>query len=73
MQLPLDEKLDIAHLEMLFDNMAESYKLFWFHAIVNKVKSGQTRLSYDELINNMIADAWFLVTECHLNLCSTLS
>ena len=68
MQLPYSEELNIGYLSRLFDNTSECYKLFWFKAIVLKVFEGRTVLSYDELINRMIADSWYMVTEYHLNL-----
>lgn len=68
MQLPSHEQLDTVHLQRLFDNMSECYKLFWFQAIVEQVYAGKKALTYDELINNMIADAWYMVTEYKLNL-----
>lgn len=68
MLLPQHEQLDTIHLQRLFDNMSECYKLFWFQAIVEKVYVGKTRLTYDELIDSMIADAWYMVTEYRLNL-----
>lgn len=68
MMLPLHDQLDTIHLQRLFDNMSECYKLFWFQAIVDQVRSEKVRLSYDDLINNMIADAWYMVTEYRLNL-----
>ena len=68
MDLPKHNQLDTIHLQRLFDNMSECYKLFWFQAIVEKVYSGETHLSYDDLINRMIADAWYMVTEYKLNL-----
>ena len=61
MLLPYHEQLDTVHLQRLFDNMSECYKLFWFQAIVEQVHAGKTLLSYDELINSMIADAWYLL------------
>ncbi len=68
MKLPWNEKLDTIHLQRLFDNMSECYKLFWFQAIVDQVAAGNTELSYSDLIDNMIADAWYMVTEYRLNL-----
>lgn len=68
MNLPYSEELNIGYLSRLFDNTSECYKLFWFKAIIMKVHNGKTVLSYDELINQMIADAWYMVTEYHLNL-----
>ena len=68
MNLPLHDRLDIGHLSHIFDNKSESYKLFWFKAISDKVAEGETELSFNCIINNMIADAWYMVTEYHLNL-----
>ena len=68
MTLPYSEELNTGHLSRLFDNTSECYKLFWFKAIVTAVGNGRFELSFDELINKMIADAWYMVTEYHLNL-----
>lgn len=69
MQLPYSEQLNIEKLGRLFDNKSECYKLFWFKAILEKVtKEGKTVLSYEELVDEMIAEAWYMVTEYHLNL-----
>ncbi len=56
------------HIARLFDNTSECYKLFWFKSIISKVHEGKTELFYSELIDKMIADAWYMVTEYHLNL-----
>ena len=68
MNLPYSEELNIGYLSRLFDNTSECYKLFWFKAIVTKVYEGKVYLSYEELVDHMIADAWYMVTEYHLNL-----
>ncbi|SCW63159.1 HNH endonuclease [Ruminococcaceae bacterium YRB3002] len=69
MQLPYSEELNTGYLARLFDNTSECYKLFWFKAIVHKVfTENRTVLTYEELIDKMIADAWYMVTEYHLNL-----
>ena len=67
-QLPYDEKLKIGYLSRLFDNTSNCYKFFWFQAILNKLSEDKTRFTYDELINEMIADAWYMVIEYHLRL-----
>lgn len=66
--LPQTEKLKITYLSRLFDKMSECYKLFWFQAIVDLVSHGKDRITYDELINEMIANAWYMVSEYKLNL-----
>jgi hypothetical protein len=68
MQLPKSEQLNIASLSRLFDNKAECYKLFWFQAILNHVCKGQQEIRFEELIDDMITNAWYMVTEYHLNL-----
>ena len=57
MQLPKSEQLNIASLSRLFDNKAECYKLFWFQAILNHVCKGQQEIRFEELIDDMIANA----------------
>ena len=68
MQLPYSDQLNIAALSHLFDNKSECYKLFWFQAILGEVCAGRTEILYEDLIDEMIADAWYMVTEYHLNL-----
>ncbi len=68
MNLPYSEELHIESLARLFDNTSECYKFFWFKAIVSKVCEGKSDLIYEELVDEMIADAWYMVTEYHLNL-----
>ena len=68
MQLPYSEELNIGYLSRLFDNTTNCYKFFWFQAILSKLDSEHSRFTFDELINEMIADAWYMVTEYHLRL-----
>ncbi len=68
MQLPHSDELNIGHLSRLFDNTTNCYKFFWFQAILRKLDGKNNRFSFDELINEMIADAWYMVTEYHLRL-----
>ena len=67
MQLPYSEELNTGYLARLFDNTSECYKLFWFKAIITKVFTGKTELSYEELIDQMIADAWYMVGHVFFN------
>lgn len=68
MQLPHSDQLEIQYLSRLFDNTSECYKFFWFQALVTKVLGGKRNITYEELVDEMIADAWYMVTEYHLNL-----
>ncbi len=66
--LPESDGLRIEYFGHLFDNTSECYKMFWFQVIVEKILAGQTTASYEEIIDEMIADAWYMVAEYHLNL-----
>lgn len=68
MQLPYSDELNIGYLSRLFDNTTNCYKFFWFQAILRKLDGTHGRFTFDELINEMIADAWYMVTEYHLRL-----
>lgn len=68
MNLPQSDQLEIKYLSRVFDKTSECYKFFWLQAIVSKVLEGRDVLTYNELINEMIANAWYTVTEYHLNL-----
>lgn len=68
MQLPYSAELDVGYLNRIFDNKNECYKLFWFQAIVNKILAGRERFTFEELVDEMIASAWYMVSEYHLNL-----
>ena len=68
MILPYAEDLNTGYLARLFDNTSECYKFFWFKVIVNSVCEGKLILTYQEIIDKMITDAWYMVTEYHLKL-----
>lgn len=66
--LPSDASLEVGRLSRIFDNMSECYKIFWFQAILTKACEGRRRFTFNELINQMIVDAWYMVSEYKLNL-----
>lgn len=68
MQIPQSEKVNTASLARLFDNKSESYKLFWFKAILHEVSQGRNEIPFRDLIQRMIVDAWYMVSEYKLNL-----
>ncbi|WP_029072276.1 HNH endonuclease domain-containing protein [Kandleria vitulina] len=68
MQLPYSEELNIGQLSRIFDNTTKCYKFLWFYAIVQKSDNNHRSFTYDELVNEMIAFAWYMVTEYHLRL-----
>lgn len=66
--IPQSEKVNTSSLARLFDNKSESYKLFWFKAILHEVSRGRNEIPFRELIERMIVDAWYMVSEYKLNL-----
>lgn len=66
--LPESKELSIQTLSRVFSDMSESYKIFWFSGVLDIVKLGRESATFDEIINHMITDAWYMVSEYHLNL-----
>lgn len=52
----------------IFDRTTECYKLFWFKAILEKVEEGRSSISFEEIVDDMISSAWYMVSEYHLSL-----
>ena len=44
------------------------YKFYWLEAIVQLISENRTEATYDEIINEMIASAWYSVLEFHIHL-----
>ena len=68
MYLPPSDHLAVDILAGLFSDMSESYKIFWFSSILKGIARGNEVQTFDEIINRMVVDAWYMVTEYHLNL-----
>lgn len=68
MNPPCSDELNIGYLSRLFDDTTNCYKFFWFLAILRKVDATHQRFTFNELIDEMICDAWYMVTEFHLRL-----
>lgn len=66
--LPQCEQLNTHYLAHIFDNKSESYKLFWFKAILEHVLKGESEITFDSLVNTMLKNAWYMVSEYKLNL-----
>lgn len=66
--IPESTQVNTKSLVRLFDNKSESYKLFWFKAILHEVAAGHSEIHFRALIERMIVDAWYMVSEYKLNL-----
>jgi len=73
--IPFDEKLNIGVLSKVFERkrISNCYKYFWFQAILENIVEDKVVFTYDEILNQMIEDAWYMVTEFKLRLgpCNT--
>lgn len=68
MTIPFDSKLPIKKLSGVFNNTTNSYKYYWFLAILNQVKkSGTTSFKIDDLVIEMIGEIWYPINYYKLN------
>ena len=61
-------KLDIEGFSKMMSSPSYCYKFYWLEAIVQLISANRTEATYDEIINKMIANAWFPVQEYHVHL-----
>ena len=60
--------LDIEGFSLMMKNPSYCYKFYWLEAIVNLISEDVTETTFDEIINEMIANAWYSVLEFHIHL-----
>lgn len=60
--------LDIEGFSRMMKDPSYCYKFYWMEAIVQLISENKTEATYDEIINEMIANAWYSVVEFHLHL-----
>ena len=60
--------LDIEGFSRMMKDPAYCYKFYWLEAIVQLISENRTEATYDEIINEMIANAWYSVLEFHIHL-----
>ena len=68
MNLPESSTLPIQSFSRVFSDMSESYKIFWLKGVLDFVMSGKESVTFGEIIHQMITEAWYMVSEYHLNL-----
>jgi len=61
-------KLDIEGFSRMMKDPSYCYKFYWLEAIVQLISENRTEATYDEIINEMIANAWYSVLEFHIHL-----
>ena len=60
--------LDIEAFALMMKDPSFCYKFYWLEAIVNLISEGVCETTFDEIINEMICNAWYSVREFHIHL-----
>jgi Uncharacterized protein conserved in bacteria len=68
-----ENNLDTDKFARMFNNKAQSYKFYWFEAILNLTKASEEDLTFEAVIDEMICEAWHTVTHYHLRLGPTVN
>ncbi len=60
--------LDIEGFSQMLKDPSFCYKFYWLEAIVHLISENVTETTFDEVIDEMIASAWYSVREFHIHL-----
>jgi hypothetical protein len=60
--------LDIDGFSRMMNNPSFCYKFYWLESIIQLVSENKNEGTYEEIINEMISNAWYSVLEFHLHL-----
>ena len=61
-------KLDIEGFSQMMKDPSYSYKFYWLEAVVHIISEGKNETTLEEIIEEMIANAWYSVREFHIHL-----
>ncbi|MCC8150511.1 MAG: hypothetical protein LIO96_03385 [Lachnospiraceae bacterium] len=71
-KLILDRKyyneLDIECFSLMMKDPSYCYKFYWLEAIVKLISEGVTDTTFNDIIDEMISNAWYSVREFHIHL-----
>lgn len=65
--------LDIEGFSNMMKDPSYCYKFYWLEAIVNLISEGKEETTFNEIIDEMIANAWYSVVEFHIHLSGVVS
>lgn len=57
----------------MLDNNSQSYRFYWLEVILLLMIETEDDLSFDQIINEMICNAWYTVTHYRLRLDPTVN
>ena len=63
-----ENQLDVEGFSLMMKNPSYCYKFYWLEAIVCLISEGVRETTFNELIGEMIANAWYSVLEYHIHL-----
>ena len=61
-------RLDLEGFSLMMKDPSYCYKFYWLEAIVVLISEGVQQATFDEVINEMICNAWYSVREFHIHL-----
>lgn len=61
-------KLDIPGFMLMLKDPSFCYKFYWLEAIVNLISEDVTETTFNDIIDEMICNAWYSVREYHIHL-----
>lgn len=71
-RLKIDEAyyntLDIPSFALMLKDPSYCYKFYWLEAIVQLIAEGVTQTTFNDIIDEMICNAWYSVREFHIHL-----
>lgn len=63
-----ENTLEIEGFAQMMKDPSYCYKFYWLEAIVDLISRDVAETTFDEIINEMIANAWYSVREFHIHL-----
>ncbi len=69
MNFPKNHNLNIQAFEKMLEykRVTNSYKLYWFYALFEKIKNKKIKFKFTDIILKMITKCWYTITEYKLN------
>ena len=61
-------RLDLEGFSLMMKDPSYCYKFYWLEAIVVLISEGVQQTTFDDVINEMISNAWYSVREFHIHL-----
>ena len=64
--------LDVESFALMLKNPSYSYKFYWVEAIVQLISENVKETTFNEIIDEMVVNAWYSVLEFHIHLSGTI-